>query len=407
MGQPLLPILLGSTINAYSMARSFYEAYRIKSLVIDRIPQQVTTEDSEILNYIQIPQLNKQSIFIDSLQKIATQYKSKDLLLLTSDDYYATLIIQNKEFLKKFYTVPYVDESLMSKLTDKNRMQQLCEQYSFDYPKSVVVNYDTYKEFEVPFEYPIIIKASNTVAYWACSFPGKKKVFVSNSDLETKLIFKAFYNSSYKDPLTVQQYIQGDDSDLRVLEAYVGKDGKVKLIGFGNVILEEHSQDGLGSYAAIIPTIDHQLMEQVHHLLEDIGYIGFISIDMKYDQYDGKYKIFKFHTRNGDASHFVTAAGYNLMKYVADDYMFDLQQQLTYVENKHLWITVPKEILFKYGPNEMLNIEAKSLIRHGNWTNPLYFKEDLNFKRRNKLKLNDLSYNGKYKKYYNKKGLEQ
>lgn len=407
MGQPFLPVLLGSTMNAYSMARSFYEAYRIKSIVIDRIPQQVATEDSELLKYIQINQLNRQEVFIESLQKIATQYKSKELLLLACDDYYATSISQNRDVLNKSFTVPYVDESLMSQLTDRESMQQVCEKYGFNYPQTVTVTYDTFQEFEIPFEYPVIIKASNTVAYWACSFPGKKKVFVANNEVETTAIFEAFYTSSYKDPLTVQQYIQGDDSHLRVIEAYVGKDGKVKLMGLGNVILEEHSPDGLGSYAAIISTVDKQLMDQVRYFLEDIGYTGFISIDMKYDQGDGKYKMLKFHIRNGDASHFVTAAGYNLMKYVADDYMLGLKQELTYVENKHLWMIVSKEIVFKYAPNEMLNIEAKSLIRHGKWTNPLYFKEDLNFRRRNKLKINDLSYNGKYKKYYNKKGFEQ
>ena len=100
----------------------------------------------------------------------------------------------------------------------------------------------------------LLLKASNSVAYWNCSFPGKKKVFVAHDEAEKNAIVDAIYKSSYKDNLTIQEFIPGDDSYMRVLNAYVGKDGKVKLMSLGNPILEEHSPEGIGSYAAIINT---------------------------------------------------------------------------------------------------------------------------------------------------------
>ena len=194
---------------------------------------------------------------------------------------------------------------------------------------------------------------------------------------------------------------------MRVLNAYVGKDGKVKLMCLGNPILEEHSPDGIGSYAAIITTYDEKLMDKVRHFLEDIGYTGFANFDMKYDTRDGEYKLFEINLRNGRSSYFVTAAGYNLMKYVADDRMLNLKQELTYAKNKHLWMIIPKGVLFKYASNEKMKIEAKSLIRQGKWTNSLFYKEDMNLKRWVKITLNNLNYYRKYKKYFNKKGLEE
>lgn len=328
-------------------------------------------------------------------------------MLLACGDDYAKLIIKNKPVLQQYFTVPYIDESLMDQILLKENFYKMCEKYNFKYPGTTTVTADNYEDFTPPFDYPIILKASNSVAYWACSFPGKKKVFVAHDEAEKSAILKAIYASTYQDTMIVQEFIPGDDSYMRVLNAYVGKDGKVKLMCLGNPILEEHSPEGIGSYAAIITTHDEKLMDQVRFFLEDIGYTGFANFDMKYDVRDGEYKLFEINLRNGRSSYFVTAAGYNLMKYVADDHMLNIKQELTYADNRHLWMIIPKGVLFKYASNEKMKIEAKSLIRQGKWTNSLYFKQDMNLKRWVKLTLNNLNYYRKYKKYFNKKGLEE
>ncbi|HWL22241.1 MAG TPA: ATP-grasp domain-containing protein [Ureibacillus sp.] len=406
MEQPFLPILLGSDMNAYGMARAFYEAYGIKPLVLGR-SHLTATQDSKILHFKQIANLNQQEAFLPAMEKIAKQYSDKNLLLLACGDDYAKLIIKNKPELQKYFTVPYIDESLMDQILLKENFYKMCEKYNFQYPGTTTVTADNYENFTPPFEYPIILKASNSVAYWACSFPGKKKVFVAHDEEEKSAILKAIYASSYQDTMIVQEFIPGDDSYMRVLNAYVGKDGKVKLMCLGNPILEEHSPEGIGSYAAIITTIDEKLMDKVRFFLEDIGYTGFANFDMKYDVRDGEYKLFEINLRNGRSSYFVTAAGYNIMKYVADDHMLNIPQQLTYANNKHLWMIIPKGVLFKYASNEKLKLEAKKLIHEGKWTNSLFFKEDMNFKRWIKLTLNNLNYYRKYKKYFNKKGLAE
>ena len=142
---------------------------------------------------------------------------------------------------------------------------------------------------ELPFDFPVIIKPSNSVAYWNCRFPHKKKVFVAQNKREYDAILEAIYGSSYKDHLILQEYIPGDDSNMRVMNCYCGRDGKVKLIALGNALLEEHSPEGIGSYAAIINGYDEKLNQRMKNFLEGIGYVGFANFDMKYDQRDGTY----------------------------------------------------------------------------------------------------------------------
>lgn len=393
-------------MNAYGMARAFYEAYGLKPVVLGR-SHLTPTQDSRILHFQQIEDLNSQEVFVGAMEKVAAQYPNKKLLLLACGDDYAKLIIKNKPALQQWFTVPYIDESLMDQILLKENFYNMCEKYGFKYPGTTTVTAENYESFTPPFDYPIILKASNSVEYWACKFPGKKKVFIAHDEAEKTAILKAIYSSTYQDTMIVQEFIPGDDSYMRVLNAYVGKDGKVKLMCLGNPILEEHSPEGIGSYAAIITTYDKELMDQVRFFLEDIGYTGFANFDMKYDVRDKQYKLFEINLRNGRSSYYVTAAGYNLMKYVADDHMLDIKQNITYGDNEHLWMVIPKGVLFKYASNEKLKLKAKSLIREGKYTNSLFFNQDMNAKRWTKLTLNSLNYYRKYKKYFNNKGLSE
>lgn len=391
-------------MNAYGMARAFHEAYDIKSLVLGRA-NLTATQNSSILTFEEIPRLNEDDVFLSALLKVAEKQKGKKLLLLACGDDYAKLIIKNKENLEPYFSIPYINEQLMDRIVLKENFYTLCDQYNFSYPKTELCTFANYKTFKADFDFPIIIKPSNSVAYWNVSFPGKKKVFVAHDEKEKNAILEAIYSSPYKDNLTIQEFIPGDDSFMRVLNAYVGKDGKVKLMALGNPILEEHSPEGIGSYAAIINAYDEKLLDKVRFFLEDIGYTGFANFDMKYDARDDSYKFFEINLRNGRSSFYVTAGGHNLMKYVADDHVFNKPMELTYAQDKHLWMIIPKSVLFKYAQNKGLKNEAQRLIKEGKMTNSLFYKEDFNPKRWIKLVLNNLNYHRKYKKHFNNKGL--
>lgn len=68
--QPFLPVLLGSDMNAYGMARAFYEAYGIKPLVLGR-SHLTATQDSHILQFQEIDRLNEQDVFAPALAEVA------------------------------------------------------------------------------------------------------------------------------------------------------------------------------------------------------------------------------------------------------------------------------------------------------------------------------------------------
>ncbi len=177
-------------------------------------------------------------------------------------------------------------------------------------------------------------------------------------------------------------------------------------MALGHALLEDHTPQGIGSYVAIVNTYDKEILDQFKDFLEGIGYKGFANFDMKYDMRDGKYKFFETNVRQGRSCFYVTASGFNLAKYLADDVIFNRKQNLTIARNEHLWLQVPLSIVYKYVKNPELTKKIKMLVKSKSATNSLFYKKDLSFKRYVKLQLSMLNHYKKYKKYYGKKGLD-
>lgn len=405
METDFIPVLLGSDANVYGMARAFHEEYNVRSIAVSKTIFTATV-DTQIIDFVLEKDLENPEKFLNKLMEVYNTHKDKKLLLVPCGDGYVKLVVSLQEKLRDYFYFNCLSPELLKTLTLKESFYDICDKYGFDRPKTEVISFEDYKQKPISIEFPVIIKASNSVEYWKCSFPGKMKVFVAQDKDEFYKIVDAIYASSYKDHLTIQEFIPGDDTYMRVLNCYVGKDKKVKLMALGHPLLEEHTPQGIGSYVAIINTYDKDLLEKFKFFLEDVGYQGFANFDMKYDVRDNKYKLFETNVRQGRSSFYVTASGYNLAKWLVDDVIYNKPQEFTIDKNEHLWIQVPKGIIYKYVKDEKLLKKVRELIKAKKCTNSLFYKKDLNLKRYIKLKLNMLNHYRKYKRYYGKKGLD-
>lgn len=401
------PVLLGSDINVYGMARSFHEQYGIASVAIGKGVLGVCTASKIVSVEVTEPNLEDDETFVRTLLDFAKRYEGsgKKLLLVPCGDNYIKLLVRNQDKLRGTYEFECISEELLMRLSIKESFYEVCTEHGFAFPQTTTCSYENYKNIELPFDFPVIIKPSNSVAYWNCSFPHKKKVFVAETKEEFDAILNAIYGSSYKDHLILQEYIPGDDSKMRVMNCYCGRDKKVKLIALGNALLEEHSPEGIGSYAAIINTVDEKLNEQMKNFLEGIGYVGFANFDMKFDERDGKYKLFEMNLRQGRSSFFVTAAGYNLAKWLVDDVIEHKEMSCTVATNEVLWTIIPEKIIFDYVPNEELKAKARRLIKEKKVCHSYYYHGDRSLKRWVNYQKNQFHYFEKYKRYFGNKGL--
>ncbi len=400
------PVLLGSDVNVYGMARAFHEAYGIVSVAVGKGRLGATSNSRIVSVEVVEPRLEEDEVFCQTLIEFSRRYpKELPLLLVPCGDNYAKLVARNQEALRDYYHFVTSNAQLLSQLSTKETFYALCEQYGFDFPKATTVTVNNYENFQVPFDFPVVVKPSNSVAYWNCHFPHKKKVFVAADQAEFDAILAAIYRSSYQDHLIVQEYIPGDDSHMRVMNCYCGSDGKVRLIALGQALLEEHSPEGIGSYAAIIPAEDLALSRQMKAFLEDIGYCGFANFDFKLDSRDGKYKLFEMNPRQGRSSFFVTAMGHNLAKYLVEDVLLHTKADCVFATGDVLWTIIPKHIIFEYVSDPALKAKARQLYRKRKVCQSLYYKKDRNFARWVYFNKNQASYYKKYARYFGNKGL--
>ena len=329
--------------------------------------------------------------------------------MIACGDGYAELLSKHKDELSKVFVVPYIDYDLLEKLISKEGFYEVAEKYGLPYPKTKIITMDDYKSgkyTDVPFQFPVELKPEDPVSWLDCQFEGRKKTFTIHDENEFKDIVGKIYTHGYTEDLILQDFIPGDDSNMRTLNAYVDKNHQVKMMCLGHPLLEDPTPQSIGNYMTILPAYDEKLYEQVQAFLEKLNYTGMANFDIKYDTRDGQYKFFEINLRQGRSSFYVTLNGYNLAKWYIDDYVEDsLKDKDTVYGNKlkskHvLWMGVPVKIFKEYAFENEAKDTAEELIHEGRYGTTVFYDKDRNFKRWLLMKYMFHNYYARYKKYY-------
>jgi len=398
--QPFIPIIIGTDMNAYNMAISFHEEYNIKPILVGK-EEMSFTKWSSVIEHIEIqPNLWDKSSFVQVLMEVAQKYKTNDkqLLLIGTNDFYVRLIIENASALKKMYVFNYMSEELMNNLLVKANFYKLCEEHGIDVPKTYYYSCAKKEAFTEEVLFPLIIKPSNGVMYYKNKFPGQQKVYRIETKAELDDVISKVNASGYTEDLIIQDYIPGDDTYMWDSVIYMSSKGKAQLSTLAQVVLQEHTVTAIGNYTALITRYNEELMKKLQYFLEAVGYVGFANFDLKFDERDGKFKVFEVNIRQGRSSYYTTALGHNMAKYFVDDVIYQKEKPLTLLNEHYLFTVVPKIVLKKFVENEEIQQEVRMLLKSGKWGNPLFYKNDKHLTRKLFLVVRQFNY---YKKYKN------
>ena len=93
------PVLLGSDINVYGMARSFHQGYGVKSVAIGKGILGPCTASKIVTVEVVEPNLEDDQVFVKTLLDFAKRYAGSGtkLLLVPGGDNYIKLLVRNHE----------------------------------------------------------------------------------------------------------------------------------------------------------------------------------------------------------------------------------------------------------------------------------------------------------------------
>ena len=397
--EKFLPVIIGADINAYSLARSFHEEYKIKSLVISMASTKIISKSKIIENRV-YEGLENEDVLIKVLKQIGEEFKGKkELIVLGCGDWYVRILSEHKKELEEFYHVPYIDCALLDEIVLKDKFYEICERLSIPYPDTFVYDCKEKTELDFDFDYPIIAKPASSALYHYAKFDGKKKVFRFNSKQELETMLENLSKSSYDYKFLIQDCIPGGDDCMRVLNCYCDRNAKVKFASLGHVLLEEHTPSAIGNPVVVINEVNNDIVKAATKFLEEIGYTGYANFDIKYDERDGVYKFFEINVRLGRCNYYVTGSGFNTVKKIVDDLVYKKDLEYEIATNENLFSVVPMGVIKRYVKTGKYIKRAIDLKKRGKFCHPLIYKGDMSPSRAFYVYAQLLNYFRKYHKY--------
>lgn len=406
MSQTIVPVLLGADLNCYNIARAFHMKYGVKSYAFARYAISAT-KYSRIVHFTCVPDIDKDSVMLDTLHRFADAHIGDRMVLFGCTDDYVAMIIRNREELTDF-VIPYPPKEMLATVSKKAEFYEMCDKFGIPHPDTVVLTEKTTADALTPeklgFSYPIIVKPSSSVDYWKHSFDGMKKVYTADSPERAAEIVNEIYSSGYPEKIILQEFIAGGDSQMRVFTCFSDEHGKVRAMCLGHTMLEEHTPKGLGNHAAIVtePVSSLPIADKIKDMLEALGYTGFSNFDIKLREgTKDDFRVFEINLRQGRSNFYLTSAGLNVA-YLANEVYESDGNDCNKVENVVFWHHIPKSTAYKYTEDKALVEKAKKLAREGREYSSVWYTPDMRFNPlRTLCVLEQLRrQKGKFKKYY-------
>lgn len=221
-------------------------------------------------------------------------------VIVPLDDESAVLVNEHAAELSEFYLFPPVSTGLPRRLSSKEGLRELCEQFGVPAPRSAAPSSPAeLASFVADAQFPVVAKNAGV---WSSRNATGSSVGASSSG--PRLIFGATELASLSrlDEQTpayvVQEYIPKEGAEDWIVHLYANGDSECPVLFTGRKIRSWPPVCGVT--ACGISAANPDLAEAAARLCKAIGYRGVADMDWRFDLRDGQYKLLDFNPRVGN-----------------------------------------------------------------------------------------------------------
>ncbi|WP_394263998.1 ATP-grasp domain-containing protein [Trueperella sp.] len=383
---PILPVVFGSDVADYSIARLLHETFGIKTLVIAQF-MRGPVDNSKIVDVRLVPRetFYDPKLLLPLFHEIADEFPDLTPVLLGNEDNVLNIAMAHRDELEPRWFLPLSDRSVLDLANNKDAMASLLSDLGYASPTHVNIELGDPSTWDaITFlRTPLIAKPTIGGDQIRFHQTGLQKVASFDTHDQARQYFDDVASAGGTMGLIVQELIPGDDTTQWVINGYINKRGEITAIGTGQVILGIHEPNLIGNAGIIYVRENAQLIEQATRILTAVGLRGFFSLDAKYDPRDNTPYWLDLNPRIGRGNYYLKVGGINLATALIDDMvgraLADRGSAQT-LQREGLFSVMPKILANRhYVEDPELWKKVKSLKKHA--VDPLDYSADRHPKR--------------------------
>jgi D-aspartate ligase len=273
-------VIVGGGLNALGIVRSL-GSQAIPLIVVDTDAGSPAMRSRYGRRQV-VPALEGDSL-VENLLKLAEHFASPALLFLTEEKGVNTISAQRERLAGKFLVRLPQHERLMQ-LMHKQGFSELAETYRAPVPKTVRIQNTEDLKLLDGLQFPCVFKPSQKDYRYGELF---KKAYKVESRLEVAALYARI--EPVLSDMVVQEWIEGDDSEIYFCLQYIGHDGAVVSSFAGRKIRSWPPRIGGTASCTAAWQYQQTLTETTSRFFRDVGFTGMGSMEYKRDARDGRF----------------------------------------------------------------------------------------------------------------------
>ncbi len=376
----LCPVLLGTDLGIYAMARSFHEAYGVRSVVISEQPRG-PINDSAILENVFTGAGATDEATLAALSDVAQRHPQTRRILVVNSDHQLAFVLRYREQLEREYVIPFAPAATIEQLADKRAMNSVLAELGIPAPRTVEVRplprqEEAWRARVRELTFPVVMKPFAGAEFEELTFIGRRKVYVLEHADELVLELDRIGAAGYGGTMLVQELIPGDDTANRVVNCYRDSRGELTMAASGHVLLAMHQPTFIGNSAIIMVDYDAALVDAVRRVLDAVDFRGFASVDFKVDPRDGVARLLDINPRLGRSHYYANVGGASTARALVADFVLDEALPPQRAREDGVYAYIPTFVLRRYVRDAELLARVRAVLRRRRAVHPLGYAAD-------------------------------